>query len=116
MALQPIDLQLLFSQLDNIGKDVSTQKDGALLRETIAGHRMELRNEIKTKSVNETQDTKEGLEKIDDRLKYKQNKNNESGGHSKKGQKEETPENENATKFQMRLRDPSLGNYVDISG
>ncbi|GHV83871.1 hypothetical protein AGMMS50212_12110 [Spirochaetia bacterium] len=116
MALQPIDLQLLFSQLDNIGKDVSLQKDGAMLREAIAGHRQELRTEIKTKSVNEAQDTKDGLEKIDDKLKYNRKKNDEAGRHSGKGQKEEDDENENGFKYQNLLRDPTLGNYVDISG
>ncbi|GHU39995.1 hypothetical protein FACS1894190_06310 [Spirochaetia bacterium] len=109
MALAPIDLQMLFSQLDRVGKEVSAQKDGAVVRDTIAGYNQERLNEIKNQTVQEANDTKDGMQGLKD-----QNKQNHENDDTKKREDGENDEPQKKTKY--TFKDPQIGNFVDISG
>jgi hypothetical protein len=113
MAMQPMDLQMLFSQLDTISKDVAAQKDGLVLKQAINGLQIEKANEIKNKSVHEAQENEEGLEKLKD--KKNRNSPNANDQHDKEKQAASGAA-EAAKKHQGLFKDPDLGNYVDISG
>jgi hypothetical protein len=110
MAITPIDLQMLFSQIDKIGKEVAAQKEGAALHSAIqTDHRQKI-NEEKMQSVREADDSGEGL----DRLKDKRN----SGGSEAGGKRNDNhllKNNEGGPKL-SEVHDPNLGNYLDISG
>ncbi|MDR2842397.1 MAG: hypothetical protein LBV52_04270 [Spirochaetaceae bacterium] len=111
MALQPIDLQLLFSQLDTISKEVSERQDGLVLKKAINGLKIEKQNELKDHAVHQAQDNDEGIEKAGDRhnKKFDQKAKNNSGKKQGANQKSE--------KSNMGFyKDPDLGNYVDLSG
>jgi hypothetical protein len=66
MAIQPIDLQTLFTQIDKVGKAQSAQKEGLAAQQALQGVQLQRKTEEHIQSVNEAQDTGEGAEKIND--------------------------------------------------
>ena len=77
MAIAPIDLQTIFSQVDKVGKTQAAQKDGQALHQAIQGVQIQRKTEELIQQVNETQDTGDGAEKINDRT-AKQNNNSKN--------------------------------------
>ncbi|MDR0669249.1 MAG: hypothetical protein LBF95_04130 [Treponema sp.] len=108
MAIQPIDLQTLFTQLDKVGKTQAFQKDGTLIQQAMQSVETQRRTDENIRSVNEAQDTGRGTEEISDRNAHKRHTGEEEGRPGEgKGEEEDT-----ASAF----RDPALGNYVDFTG
>jgi len=107
MAITPIDLQTLFTQLDKVGKTQASQKEGLAIQQSIQGVELQKKTNEQIQQINEAQNTGEGAEKINDHGGgYGQNKKNNG---KKKEQKEE--EKETVSVF----NDPSLGKNIDIS-
>jgi len=110
MAIAPIDLQAIFSQVDKIGKTQAAQKEGQTLHQAIQGAQIERKTEEHIQQVNETQNTGEGVEKVKERDQERGQRHN-SGGKN-----EERKKNENTDEEQTNvLRDPYLGKKIDIS-
>jgi hypothetical protein len=110
MAIQPIDLQALFSQLDKVGKLQSSQKEGLQIQQAIQGALVQQKTEERIQSVNESQDVSQGPEKTKDRSARKGREDGEPrDGH---GQDGSPPETEDPS----IIHDPALGKHVDLSG
>ena len=107
MAIAPIDLQTVFSQVDKVAKTQLSQRDGQALHQAIQGVQIQKKIEEQINQVNEAQNSGDGAEKVKDRGPDSQN---QSGG-GKKRQKEEKKDEEQP----FVLRDPSLGKNIDIS-
>jgi hypothetical protein len=111
MAIQPIDLQTLFTQMDKVGKDQSNQKEGLQLRQDIhAIHQQEI-HEHQMQSVNQAQDTGTGAERVKDR-----NRKNNSGQYENSEKERKNPEGENKEETINFVKDPDLGQNIDVSG
>jgi hypothetical protein len=108
MAMQPLDLQILFSQLDSVAKDAAAQKDGLTLRGAINASVFEKRTEEKSQSVNEAHDMENGLEALNSDKNQNPNRKN-----IKKKPQQENGDQEEGRQF---FKDPSMGNYIDLSG
>jgi len=110
MAIAPIDLQAIFSQVDKVGKSQAMQREGQTLHQAIVGVQLERKTEEHIQQVNEAQNTGEGVEKVKDReTEHKQKRN--SGGRNN-----ESDEDENAEEKHFSvLQDPNLGKKIDIS-
>ncbi len=109
MAIQPIDLQTLFTQLDKVAKTQSDQREGAALHQAIQGAQLQRRTEDQIKAVNQAQNMGEdGAEKVKDRGPQAQNGN----GKGKK-KEDEKPQQEEAKA--AVIHDLSLGRKIDIS-
>jgi len=112
MAIQPIDLQTLFSQMDKVGKTQSAQRDGLAMQQSIQGAQIQRKTEEHIQSVNETQNTgDDGTEKVKDRPSNREGK--ESGEEKKKDARKKTSEQEEAPA--PTIYDPCLGRNIDIS-
>jgi hypothetical protein len=110
MAIQPIDLQTLFTQLDKVAKTQSNQREGAALHQAIQGAELQRRTEDQIKAVNETQNMGEdGAEKVKDRGAQAHD-----GSDKGKKQEGEKPQQQEETKAAV-IHDPSLGRNIDIS-
>lgn len=109
MAIQPIDLQILFSQLNNVAKTQAGIKAGEEAQQTALGVENQRKEEIKLKAVNETQDAGEGAETVKE-------KKGGSGDHAggKRKNNEETDNNDDEK--QEIIKDPALGKNIDMSG
>lgn len=111
MALAPIDLQTLFTQVDKVGKAQAAQKEGQAIQQSIHGVQLQRKTEELIKQVNETQDTGEGTDKINDRSNRSKQEHNKKNKNSVNDEDEKTEDRKQSNIF----RDPSLGNKIDIS-
>jgi len=110
MAIAPIDLQAIFSQVDKVGKSQAAQREGQTLHQAIVGVQLQRKTEEHIQQVNEAQNTGEGAEKVKDRDAERKQKRN-SGGRG-----DESNEDENTEEKQFSvLHDPYLGRKIDIS-
>ena len=108
MAIAPIDLQTIFSQVDKVGKTQVAQKEGQALHQSIQGVEIQRKSDEQIKQVSEASDTGEGADKIND---HTQRQNSGSKNEDKRKSDKEKEEQEKLSV----LRDPSLGNKIDIS-
>ncbi|MDR0998271.1 MAG: hypothetical protein LBL70_04325 [Treponema sp.] len=112
MAIQPIDLQTLFTQMDKVGKLQASQKEGLALQQAIQSVEIQRRTDEHIQSVNEAQNTGEGTERINDRNAKRQA--GEDGAESQG--REDQGSGDIAGKTARVIRDPALGRNVDFSG
>jgi len=108
MALSPIDLQTLFTQMDKVGKQETAQKEGAALLQAIQQAKHQQETDEKIRSVNEAQNTGEGAEGVKDR-------NGGRAGHDGSRRNHTTEEAEENGGEGKIIRDPDLGMNIDVS-
>ena len=111
MAIQPIDLQTLFTQLDKVGRAQSAQREGLAVQQAMQGVQIQRKTEEHIQSVNEAQDTGEGAEKVNDRRGRGEGRAPGQGGDWKAS----AGDGEQAGPPPEVFRDPVLGRTIDIS-
>jgi len=110
MAIQPIDLQTLFTQMEKVGKTLGAQREGYAIQQALQGAQMERKTEEHIQSVNKPQDTGEGVDKAGDR---REQKHEQAKGEKKAREGDEGAEAE--IESALVIRDLSLGRTIDIS-
>jgi hypothetical protein len=113
MAIQPIDLQTLFTQLEKVGKNQAAQKDGLAIQQALQGIHIQKKTEENIQSVNEAQNTGEGAERIKDREQRKKAGHEPADQEGGGGNEEKSSPEEKAV---FVFRDPALGRNLDLSG
>ncbi len=115
MAIQPIDLQTLYTQLDKIGKaQVQQQAAAQATRDTEnASNKKEAAERLTTVQGAESGEERTG--KVHERTERdREEPQEQDGGGKDKADKKDDP-GEGAPQPQV-IRDPNLGTHVDISG
>lgn len=110
MPIRPIDLQTLLMQMAQVGRDQAVEKDGPALQSAIQGAATQ-KKEIESKeSVRKAEESEDGAEPVKDRRgrKPKHETPSREGGEGEADEGEEGREEV--------VRDPSLGNRVDLTG
>jgi hypothetical protein len=107
MALLPIDLQTIFTQASQVGKDQAVQKDAPPAAQSLQGAQLVQNAVIRDNAVNETHDQQEGPEKAGDRARR--------GAERRKRQKKGTQPPAALSPGTDVVRDPALGRNVDIT-
>ena len=110
MPLLPIDLQTMFSHMNQVGKEQAIQKEGSLLHQSLQGMEIAKDSKEKDTTVNETDQVGEGLEKIKDE---EEKKGNTRGNEENKNKKEKEQEEKKQREF---FKEPYLGHHIDIIG
>ncbi len=110
MALQPIDLQTMYSQMANVAQRVASEGQGAALSQSIQTQGIVNQNLQQSQSVQKTaaNETQTGKIKADAKGAQEQ-----AAGDKKKrqgGQEEETPQ-----KKEYEITDPTLGVHINIT-
>lgn len=105
MAIQPIDLQVLFSRLNQIGREQAALRDAQAQAQAVAGSEIAERSEEQDHRVSQLSTEQEGPEVVD-----------EDGEGNQPGANEEHAPNEEEHPDQDVFRDPDLGQHVDLSG
>ncbi len=106
MPIRPIDLQTLLMQMSQVGRDQAVEKDGPALQSAIQGAAIQKKETESKESVRRTEDAKEGAGPVRERKGRARGRGARSGA-------EEGGEGEASEEV---VRDPSLGNKVDLSG
>jgi hypothetical protein len=108
MALLPIDLQTLFSQTNQVGRDQAIQKEATPLAQSLQGSQMVQKTEQQDNAVNETQPQEEGPEQV------RSHTRREASGRREKEKKAKARAKE-APRTEV-FRDPELGRHIDVKG
>jgi hypothetical protein len=109
MAIQPIDLQTLFTQVEKVGKSQAAQKEGLQIQQTLQAIQTQQKTEERIQSVNESQDMGEGAEAVKDHSSRKDGAEGQNREGAEEKAAEEQPES-------LVIRDPALGTIIDVSG
>jgi len=108
MAIAPIDLQTIFSQVDKVARTQMAQKEGQAMQQAIQGATLQKKTEEQINQVNEAQDTGEGADKIND------NNRRQNDGRKSDGKSHDEKDKEEDGQLSV-LSDPYLGKKIDIS-
>lgn len=111
MGIQPIDLQTLYSQLGNVSKTVAFQQQGIPLQNAIQQEEQTKRLQQKREAVEAASGYDEGPAGV---------KNDKESAPDTQEQKDKKKRGENETEddgkvFEV-IKDPRLGQHIDISG
>ncbi len=109
MALQPIDLQTMYSQMANVAQRVASEGQGAALSQSLqtqglVNQNLQASQSVQKAAANESQT---GKIKADDK-----GSGGAQGGSQKKREK---PQEEPEKREQYEIRDPRLGIHVNIT-
>jgi hypothetical protein len=108
MAILPIDLQTLFTQSNQVGKEQAAQKEAAPVAQSLQAAQLVQKTEVRDTTVNETHDQEEGPEKVRDKSRSAERRKKEKEARRASA---EPPAPEPDV-----VRDPELGQNVDITG
>jgi hypothetical protein len=112
VAIQPIDLQTLFTQIDKVGKDQAAHREGAQLQASLQTARVERLEVERDHLVNEAQDTGQGgAGRVKDRQGRRQGEKEFLAGDRQEAAADEEKEEDPHV-----IRDPCLGRHLDVSG
>jgi len=109
MALLPIDLQTLFSQSQQVGKEQAAQKDAPPAAQSAQGAQLVQKAEVRDHAVNETQNQEQGAEKVKDRSRRGAQRREPRERREGKAAPARPPAPDVVT-------DPDLGRNIDVSG
>ena len=112
MAIQPIDLQALFTQIDKVGKNQAVLREGQQIQEALQQVQSQRKLEENVQSVNQTQDLGYETEKIKD----DKGRGSYAGSSGGKGQAQEEEDSGTEENKPEKIQDPALGRNIDISG
>ncbi|MBN1242565.1 MAG: hypothetical protein JXA15_07660 [Spirochaetales bacterium] len=109
MPIKPIDLQTLFSQLEQVGRERAAGKDGnvGILQQSLQGMAQLKKREEEAKAVRKPESSDDGAPGV-----------NEREGGSREGKAGARREKDEAADEAAPnvISDPDLGSRVDISG
>jgi hypothetical protein len=109
MPLLPIDLQTLFTQTSQVGKEQAVQKDASPLAQSVQGSQIAQKSEMRDSTVNETHDPDDGAERIKDPTRR-------GGGRKRDAQaRKKAPKGAPAPAALDIVQDPALGRNIDIT-
>jgi len=110
MAIQPIDLQILFSQLDKVAKTQLAQREGLAVQQAMQGVQLQRKTDEQAKTVHETQNAgDDGSEKVKEQGRKGHGDGKRGRGNAKNGS-DGYKQAQSAV-----LRDPRLGKNIDIN-
>ena len=113
MALHPIDLQTLYTQLENVSKGVAFQQQGLQLRDAVQQDNYGKQLTEKEKTVKEAAEEQSETVRVKDQHKRNQDSESSMQKEKKKSEDEQTFIEE---KRQEGIKDPRLGTLIDIQG
>ncbi|MFI3257059.1 MAG: hypothetical protein R3Y36_02045 [Spirochaetales bacterium] len=111
MAIQPIDLQVMYTQLEKVSKMVSHREQGVQLQGAIQQAEQARQAQEKHKTVEQAKMDEDGLPLVKDRNgSGADNPGDHTESDASKDENGDSPSNIEV------IRDPFLGQRIDISG
>ena len=108
MSVSPLDLQILYSNLKNIGQQQAAERAAEVATQDKQAEESARKADEQDHKVGHTPDVETGIEKVDEKEK---NKREGAGTEQKK-----KPGEESEKKKQKYFEDPDIGHHIDISG
>ncbi|MDR1784902.1 MAG: hypothetical protein LBR23_00320 [Spirochaetaceae bacterium] len=111
MAIQPIDLQTLYTQLDKVSKTAVQQQQGAQMARELQQDAVQRETLRRSETVKELPGNERSVGAVDDGGGGR----NDGGGKKKQKRDAPTPQGEGDKKYVL-VSDASLGSHIDVSG
>ncbi len=109
MALQPMDLQVLFMRLDTVGRESTAQQQAVAQGQQVAGEELAERSQALARQVRELEELPDGSQKVEE-----DEEKDTSDGESRRERKGD--DSSGASDSVRVFRDPDLGRTIDVSG
>lgn len=114
MPLLPIDLQTLFGQAPQVGREQNVQRGSVPQAQALQGAEIVRQAGVQDASVNELREQEEGPEQA--RIRERRRGRRETGA-GRERRKNRPPQKPAEDRDERDIaRDPALGRHVDISG
>lgn len=110
MAIQPIDLQTLYTQLENVSKNVAFQTQGMQFKDDMQQTEKARQEFLKKQAVTKTREEEEKADTVHERKNGSNQQQASSQQQKRKEEEKEEPANE------IQIHDTSLGRIIDILG
>ena len=114
MAVNPLDLQVVFAQMNQVGKQQALIKESEVIRQDQASEQAHKEGEKDASDVPKTKDLSEGPGKIKDGEKKKNASNRERQFNKEK--KDDTKDKDRYVDKSEEIKDPNLGHNIEIVG
>lgn len=111
MPINPLELQTNFSQINQVGKQVSAIKENESLKENQINALIQKKSDIESEDIPVTKDAEELNKLKDSNEKKKKKKKSE-----KKKDKEEKEEEKSEEIKEEIAKNPNIGKHIDIIG
>lgn len=112
MAIQPIDLQTLYTQMDKVSKNVAYQEKGVYLNRDVNQADQQKKIDEQHKAIEKAQKEDKDADKVKER---QENRQQASDNQTPEQQKEEQAAPQEPEVIYEWITDPNLGNHIDIS-
>lgn len=112
MALNPLDLQTMYAQLNNVAKQAAHQTQGASLSEAMQQTHVVQKNLEEAKKVAQSRENSKS-NGVDIKSDSNGHGNSANLGHGKKGEDENDQNDSKESPY--RLHEPYLGQHIDIT-
>jgi hypothetical protein len=106
MPLLPIDLQTMFSQMSQVGREQAAQKDVPPQYQAAQAAELAKKSEHDDKAVNQAREAGEGPEKVRE----------EAGGRGRRRGRQRPESGKEPPAVRSVVEDPALGHNVDLVG
>lgn len=111
MAIQPIDLQTIYSQMSNVAKNVAHQQNGNQLTQAMQENVAVQQEQERLSQVHKTAENEANTSQVKDEGHQNNSFQNQKNQKNQKKSKEEEPEKKKLTE----IRESFLGQNIDIS-
>ena len=115
MPLLPIDLQTMFSQMSQIGREQAVQKEVPPQLQAAQAEQIVRKSEHDDKSVNQAREPGEGPEKVREEAGRRGRRRGRGARGETAPEKDEDPRERGKTPPEQ-FDDPALGHHVDLEG
>jgi hypothetical protein len=114
MSVNPLDLQVIFSQMNQVGKQQTLMKESQVLRQDHASELLIKDGEKEAEDVPQNKDVSQGPGKIKDKEEKNRKKSSKEDEQKEKQKKDEKKIESKDTSND--LKDPNTGQKIDILG
>jgi hypothetical protein len=115
MPLLPIDLQTMFSQMTQIGREQAVQKEVPPQYQAVQAEQIVRQTEHDDKAVNQAREPSEGPEKVKEEGPRRRRRRGGPGGRTPAAPDQSPPQGQAPGRRRV-FEDPALGHNVDLVG
>ncbi len=115
MAIQPIDLQTLYSQMDKVSKNVAYQERGVHLNRDVNQADQQKKIDEQRKAIEKAQKDQTESDKVRERSENRQHDSNTADDRKKQDEQAEQVPEQPEVQYNW-ITDSAIGNHIDISG
>ena len=114
MPLLPIDLQTMFSQMTQIGREQAVQKEVPPQYQAVQAEQIVRKSEHDDNAVNQAREPGEGSQKVHEEGPRRRRRGRQR--ERRRGSQGQTPGEGSAQERREVFEDPALGHNVDLVG